>query len=375
EGYVQMVGRAGRDGEPSETVMLVGEADARALRQFAVADVPTIDDLRRTYRVVRASGGTVDPESIAREVPDADPRVLVGMLDQAGLVRRGYDEGRTMRVEAPPAPADAAERIERLLDRLARGAAERAERIIRFGREDRCRHRQVAEHFGEQLDHACGACDVCEPTGSRHRRSRAASPLPDDVGRTIVDAVSALAWPLGRKSLVAMLRGSQSAPPSARRNGAFGVLAAASESEVTRWVRALESGGALEAFESEEGYRLLRSRPGAEIPRLRAVPPATGETDPGLVARLRAWRLERARQDGMPPYIILHDRTLDELAALRPTTLDELAGVKGLGPAKLDRYGLALLDLCASGSPPMAGGDEGDGDADPVGRPRAASHV
>ena len=45
----------------------------------------------------------------------------------------------------------------------------------------------------------------------------------------------------------------------------------------------------------------------------------------------------------MPPYVVFHDRTLLELAARRPTSLDELAGVGGIGAAKLERYGEALL--------------------------------
>ncbi len=45
----------------------------------------------------------------------------------------------------------------------------------------------------------------------------------------------------------------------------------------------------------------------------------------------------------MPAYVVLHDATLRELAVTQPQTRDELVGVKGLGPVKLERYGDELL--------------------------------
>ena len=161
----------------------------------------------------------------------------------------------------------------------------------------------------------------------------------------IFDAVAALTWPLGRRSLVAMLRGSVKAPPSARRSPAFGALAAASESEVTRWVRALEAAGALVEVESD-GFKVLHARPGVTLPSFRlaaTVHRRTARSSPSC----KAWRTQRAREDGVPAYVVLHDATLQELAARKPGSEAELAGVKGLGPAKLARYGVELLDVLA----------------------------
>jgi ATP-dependent DNA helicase RecQ len=269
------------------------------------------------------------------------------MLEQAGIVRRGYDAGRALRIELLPVEAGAGAAVDTLLDRYGRAASARVERMVEFAAVDRCRHLQVAEHFGETLDGPCDACDVCAPRAEEAGvATPVARPLPDDPARTIVGAVAGLTWPLGRRSLVAMLRGSVKAPPSARRSPAFGALAAASEAEVTRWVRALETAGALVEVESD-GFRVLRARPEAELPSLRA--PATTAADAQaaapLVAELRAWRSRRAREDGVPAYVVLHDATLHELAARRPGSEAELAGVKGLGPTKLARYGGELLDV------------------------------
>ena len=347
EEYVQMVGRAGRDGEPSQTLLLAGPSDAAALRRFALHDVPSDEELRAVYRVCRDSGGLVDPDELAAVAPERDARVLVGMLEQAELVRRGFDEGRRLRIEIPPPPEDAARRVLDLLERAELVAEARAERIIAFAEARVCRHEQVGAHFGEELPAPCGMCDVCAPLPRAGPAAHEPPPLPSDVGRAIVDAVASLRWPLGRRSLVATLRGSLQAPQSGRRSQAFGLLAAASEADVRRWVQLLELAGALVEDTTEEGFRVLRADPDAPVPRIRTATARDGGNE-GLVARLRSWRLERSRQDEVPAYVVLHDATLEELAAVRPRTKVELSGIKGFGPAKLERYGDDLLALLAS---------------------------
>ncbi len=167
ESYVQMVGRAGRDGEPSATVLLASPSDATAVRRFAVGDIPTPDDLRNVYRAVRERGGKVDPAELPSD--GHDPRVLVGMLEQAGIVRRGYDAGRTMQIDLPAVAPEAGAVVEDLLGRYTREAHARVERIVSFSERRSCRHAQVAEHFGESFAPPCGACDVCDPPRAASR--------------------------------------------------------------------------------------------------------------------------------------------------------------------------------------------------------------
>jgi DNA helicase-2/ATP-dependent DNA helicase PcrA len=64
--------------------------------------------------------------------------------------------------------------------------------------------------------------------------------------------------------------------------------------------------------------------------------------------RLRQWRLERAKADEVPPYVVFHDSVLQAIAAARPGTLGELAQISGVGPAKLERYGDDVLAVVAS---------------------------
>jgi ATP-dependent DNA helicase RecQ len=69
--------------------------------------------------------------------------------------------------------------------------------------------------------------------------------------------------------------------------------------------------------------------------------------DPALLDALRLWRREESARRGVPAYVVLHDRTLRLLAADRPATLDALSEIPGIGPAKLEAYGSALLSLLA----------------------------
>ena len=78
----------------------------------------------------------------------------------------------------------------------------------------------------------------------------------------------------------------------------------------------------------------------AAAPRERA---ATVWTETG--EKLRAWRLERSKADGVPPYVVFHDRVLHEIAETRPSSVGELAQIAGVGPAKLERYGDEVLAL------------------------------
>ncbi|HKJ55466.1 MAG TPA: HRDC domain-containing protein, partial [Nitriliruptoraceae bacterium] len=60
---------------------------------------------------------------------------------------------------------------------------------------------------------------------------------------------------------------------------------------------------------------------------------------------LRSWRTDQARAQGMPPYIVFNDKTLNAIADTDPTTLDELLDCPGVGPTKLDRYGDEILEV------------------------------
>jgi superfamily II DNA helicase RecQ len=71
--------------------------------------------------------------------------------------------------------------------------------------------------------------------------------------------------------------------------------------------------------------------------------PPTSEPDPAKLDALKKWRRERAKEDGVPAFVVFHDSTLQEIASRSPDSLDDLATIAGLGPTKLERYGPQLL--------------------------------
>jgi DNA helicase-2/ATP-dependent DNA helicase PcrA len=100
-------------------------------------------------------------------------------------------------------------------------------------------------------------------------------------------------------------------------------------------------------------------RPGARRPAARTegrvrvltgAPIATAATpDDTLLEALRRWRRERAAADAVPAYVVAHDTTLAEIADVRPRSLPALRRVRGMGPAKLERYGAEILAVIKGG--------------------------
>ncbi len=94
---------------------------------------------------------------------------------------------------------------------------------------------------------------------------------------------------------------------------------------------------------------LAGPRPRLRAKRAAAVLEATGSPEAaGLFEALRQWRAGEAKTQGVPPYVIFHDTTLREIAAVRPDSLGELGEVKGVGASKLVRYGDQVLAVVQS---------------------------
>jgi len=176
--------------------------------------------------------------------------------------------------------------------------------------------------------------------------------------------VMLLPFPVGRTGLARALTGASSSPVQADRFPLFGVLAASTQKRIGEQILQLKEQGLLADFMkgehqllrlTDEGKRWLAAHPqdrptaGQYAPTRRSGDSA--EYDPALFQQLRAWRLERAKEMGMPPYVVLQDTVLKSIAASRPTSLAELAAIKGIGPHKLEQYGPAIVEIVASAEP------------------------
>lgn len=142
---------------------------------------------------------------------------------------------------------------------------------------------------------------------------------------------------------------SEPTPPPTRARDTFPSVVA----EVGVEVRL--PGGFVGVVSEVDGDDVLVALGGGGITRVRPADPVTiggrmvtfgpPAAPTGTVDALKAWRLERARADGVPAYVVLSDAHLDGIARAQPSTLDELARCKGIGPTKLERYGDDLLAL------------------------------
>jgi ATP-dependent DNA helicase RecQ len=193
----------------------------------------------------------------------------------------------------------------------------------------------------------------------------------------LLETLQALPFPMGRTGLVKAAAGAADSVVKADRCPRYGILAGVPLSTLGRYVEQLVDGGFVARDEEDEYRRLSLTPKGREaleqafsvIPNTRRVAPpregrrperraerresvprldATGQlTEEGedLFERLRAWRRIEAQRASVPPYVIFHDATLREIAAHAPTTQEQLARLHGVGPAKVERYGEAVLRL------------------------------
>jgi len=225
----------------------------------------------------------------------------------------------------------------------------------------RCRHRALVEYFGEPYPReACGACDWC---------LKELDPVADAtvVAQKILSCVARVkqTWGIGHVTDVLIGRPSEKVVASGHdRLSTFALLKDESPTAIRGYIEQL-IGAALLAREGEPypvlrltaaGAALLRGEGACEL--FRELEPAkgrkrvrgrtrgevTGDVDVDLFEALRDVRLRLARERGVPPYVIFHDTTLRDMVARRPSTIDELHEVYGVGMKKAADFGDAFLD-------------------------------
>jgi DNA helicase II / ATP-dependent DNA helicase PcrA len=140
-------------------------------------------------------------------------------------------------------------------------------------------------------------------------------------------------------------RRSEADPDEERRLLYVGITRAR-EHLFLSWPR--ESRTAPSPFLREIGVVKAESRRPTTAPRGKPAPVTVGSNGAPLFDRLKEWRRARASTDGVPAYVVFHDATLAEIAERRPRDWADLAGVSGVGPAKLDRYADEVLAIVAA---------------------------
>lgn len=225
-----------------------------------------------------------------------------------------------------------------------------------------CRHQTILRYFGENHPGACDRCDNCLHPVETWQATQVAQMALSCVYRT--------GQRFGVGHLIDVLIGKLT--PQVERFGhdkvsTFGIGKTLNQAQWSGVYRQLIAAGMLEAdmaaygglklteaarpvLKGEQEVWLRRdAEPEKRMSKAersaRAKEAFAGANDDPLWQALKAKRLELAREQGVPPYVIFHDSTLLEIHNRKPQTLDEMGQISGIGQAKLQKYGDAFLQV------------------------------
>ena len=264
------------------------------------------------------------------------------------------------------------------LEEEQRIARQQLRQVLNYAESAECRRAIQLRYFGESFTPPCGACDnCCSPRETKDWTVESQQFL------SCIARLGQRRERFGAATVIEILRGGGSQKLIDRGHQSLSVYGIGKTRSVDEWrnlARALAHQGLVD--ETQDGFPVLMLnknswevlKGGRRVQIVESVKPArrqkTGQrlserlserssqqpeqalpaspADNALFDQLRALRKRLADENGLPPYVIFHDSTLREMAARKPTSLDEFATIPGVGQTKLTRYGELFIDAIAS---------------------------
>jgi ATP-dependent DNA helicase RecQ len=367
EAYYQEVGRAGRDGAFAWCELLFSPADIHTQEFFITAATPPPEHVFECYATFRnacaqseTGSAMLSPEEWAGRAgfsSEQSIRCLMAHFERRGLILRTRNAGEPYATISVPKNADqkALQAICAELSEKAEADHARLRMMLDFIGLRSCRHRYLLHYFGEaSTQPKCVRCDRCHPVKQLPPRL----PLNDatrTILRKILTCIVRMRGEGDVTTAVKILRGE--ADSKWRTLSTYGILADQTTEQLHALMDSLLFEGCLMGMTvTKKGYDLIKERLIPE--RFLQMTPVTirrpkhltpqKKPQEGLATTLRAWVREEALRRALPHFCILNATAIANIVKKRPTTMDELLLIPGIGERRLAKYGEAILDLVRS---------------------------
>lgn len=303
-----------------------------------------------------AFGMGIDKPNVRFVVHAGMPKSLEAYVQESGRAGRDGLEAECLLLYKGSDPVLWRRMIEEGEPAAREGALRSLDEMVRFSMAVGCRHRAIVEYFDQQFEREnCGACDFCLA-----ELQFADEPLINS--QKILSCVARLEQRFGASHTAKVLSGSKDQNVTRFNHtklSTYGILKHEHGTTIRDWIEQLVGQGHLQKVGdygvlqiTTTGREVLR---GETTPQLLApakrVKDSRGRTeanwdgvDRGLFDSLRTLRAALAAEKAVPAYIVFGDATLRDMARRRPTSVESLAAVRGVGAAKLRDYGQQFLD-------------------------------